>query len=96
MDVYLYAVQAELDKSSCSHLREDGKLNNSEKLLLLSVDLFHPSHGFSRYIKSISYFFDLNFYCDILKECENLMFFLFSFEQLSAKDPLATFSMSTS
>lgn len=91
----MYAVHAELDKSSCSHLREDGKPSNSEKLLLFSVDLFHPSHGFSRYIKSIFYFFDCDFHCDI-KKVKNLMFFLFSFEQLSAKDPLATFSMSTS
>ena len=67
LDVYLYAVHAELDKSSCSHLREDGKPSNSEKLLLFSVGLFHPSHGFSRYIKSIFYFFDCDFHCDIKK-----------------------------
>ena len=43
------------------------KPSNSEKLLLFSVDLFNPSHGFSRYIKSIFYFFDCDFHCDIKK-----------------------------
>ena len=54
---------------------QDGKTSNSEKPLLFSVDLFHPSNWFSRYIKSIFYFFNGDFYCDMKKKNVKISYF---------------------
>ena len=45
---------------------------------------------------TLSYIFFTVINFDMKKESENLMSFFFSYKKLSAKDRLATFSMSTS
>ena len=80
-----------------SALKEDGKPSNSQKLLLPFVDLCHLCDWFSRCMDlALSYIFFTVINFDMEKERENLIFFLFSYKKLSAKDQLTTFSMPTS